>query len=144
MILIALTVFLGIKSYQAIQMHSCPISNSLWITQYACAREKALDEKKLLFIDIGAPFCSICKALDNTLFKDAHVLEALKDVVAVKLDGSLDENSALMQQHKVIGFPTLLLVDPKEEIVIKKWGPELYGADPQIFVDELKALIAAF
>ncbi len=113
-------------------------SHAPWQTDYEQARMQAQKMQKKLLVDIGAPYCSICKAIDASLFADAAVQEYLQQhTVPVKLDGSLSKNSELLKQFHVLGFPTILLIDPQTQEVIKQWGPELYGVAPRSFIDEL-------
>jgi len=140
-ILLAVAVFIGFKAYQATVTPSCPQVESIWQTQYACARTAAVEQGKKLFLDIGAPYCSLCKAIDRKIFTDKRVITALAQVVPAKLDGSDDTNnqcSMLQQKFGVRGFPTILLVDPKSEKIIRKWGGEVYDMSPQEFIDELE------
>lgn len=109
-----------------------------WHTDYQQAKEEARTQNKKLFVDIGAPFCSICKAIDATLFSNTLVQEALDTAaICVKIDGSDTKNQELLTQYHVLGFPTVLLLNPDDGTVIKKWGPELYGMEPQNFINEL-------
>ena len=106
--------------------------------------KKPQQSHKLLFVDIGAPYCSICKAIDKTLFSDMHVKVTLKEylnTIPVKVDGSDPANAALMKQFKVIGFPTVLLINPETQEIIKQWGPELYGMAAAEFIDQVKNAI---
>lgn len=116
-------------------------SRYAWHTDYESARQEAISARKLLFVDIGAPFCSICKAIDKTLFASESVRESLDvRVVAVKIDGADSKNADLIKQYHVLGFPTILLINPESQEVIKQWGPELYGKPEQEFIRELKAI----
>lgn len=113
-------------------------SHTGWETDYKAALEKARAAHKNLFVDIGAPFCSICRAIDASLFSDAAVLSFLKEnTIPVKLDGSLAQNESVMKQFQVLGFPTILLINPETQEVIKKWGPEVYGMKTQEFIDQI-------
>jgi thioredoxin:protein disulfide reductase len=113
-----------------------------WQTDYASGRNKAFESQKLLFVDIGAPYCSICTAIDKTLFSSESVQNAIEKVaVPVKIDGSLSANSEIIKHYKVLGFPTILLIDPKTEQIIKQWGPELYDTSAEQFIQEIENLI---
>lgn len=141
MTLFALAALIGIKAIQAKRLIS---SHSQWQSDYTQARSHAIDQKKLLFVDIGAPFCSICKAIDKSLFADSAVQSFLEsNTVPVKIDGSETANAHLMKRYKVLGFPTILLINPETEDVVKQWGPELYGKNPQSFITEVYALLTA-
>lgn len=136
LVLIAASGFLAFKTYQAFA--NTQVASHNWQTDYTSAKQQAMDQNKKLFVDIGAPFCSICKAIDATLLSNKQVEDALNKVaVIVKVDGADSKNSELIKQYQVFGFPTILLIDPASQEVIKKWGPELYGSSPEKFIEEL-------
>lgn len=108
-----------------------------WENNYATARHRATD--KLMFVDIGAPYCSICKSIDAKLLHNPQVEEYLKqNFFPVKINGGNAANDYVLNQFHVMGFPTILLVNPKTEEVIKRWGPELNDVSPEAFIQELK------
>lgn len=128
----------AVKSYRT---SACIDQQNPWQTHFITARQEALDKQKLLFVDIGAPFCSICKSIDKKLFSSDLVRNAIEAfAIPVKIDGSTSENAKLIDQYKVLGFPTILLINPETQEVIKKWGPELHNTSPEQFVSELKLL----
>jgi len=134
--LLAGSVYLSYEAFKKIYTKS---THSAWQTDYKAALETARAQNKKLFVDIGAPFCSICRAIDTSLFADSSVQAFLTDnTVPVKIDGSLAENTDLMKQFKVLGFPTIILISPENQSIIKQWGPELYGVLPQEFIQQVK------
>lgn len=111
-----------------------------WESNYASARNLA--GNKLMFVDIGAPYCSICKSIDTKLLHHPKVEAYLKEhVFPVKINGGNSANDDLLNQFHVMGFPTILLVNPKTEDVVKRWGPELNDVSPEEFIKELKNFI---
>lgn len=135
-LLLASSVYL---SYEAFKKFYTKSVHSSWQTDYTAALEKARLQNKKLFVDIGAPFCSICRAIDASLFADNSVITYLQEnTIAVKLDGSLAQNADVIKQYKVLGFPTILLINPENQQIIKQWGPELYGNLPQEFIQQVK------
>lgn len=114
--------------------------NGLWMTDYDEANQKALLSSKKLFVDIGADFCSLCKAIDSQLFNNDVVKKHLKEFVTVKVDAT-DEASypycSLKPTYNIIGVPTILVIDPVNKKLIKKWGGELYNLTPDEFIEEL-------
>lgn len=134
--------FLAFKAYQWHQTSSCAHEKNAWQTDYECAREEALAKHTLVFMDIGAPFCSICKAIDTTLFSQESIRTAIDSVaIPVKIDGSNPANAMIIKKYQVLGFPTILLINPESEEIIKKWGPELYDIKPEQFISEVKSLV---
>lgn len=75
------------------------------------AKALAGKEKKLVFIDFYADWCQPCRMLDATTFKDPKVVEWLgKNTVAIKVNG--DNSPKLIDQFKVVSFPTLVFLKP--------------------------------
>ena len=138
--LVAVSVVLIFKSYQALYLGECPIVESQWYTDYQCAKDIARHEKTLLFVDIGAPACSLCSALDRTLFANQDVLTALKAYTCIKIDGSKSENKPIIATYGIVGFPAILIIDPQNEKVIHRWGPELYGIQPEEFINRVEQI----
>ena len=134
--------YIGFKCYSVPENNAANAQENKWQTDYVLAQQEAITHNKLLFVDIGAPFCSICKAIDKTLFANQSVRSSIETIaVPVKIDGSSAENAELIKQYHVLGFPTILLVNPGTQEVIKQWGPELYGKNSQEFIDEIKRVV---
>ncbi len=139
--LLALSVHLFFKAYQSVTEPIVHESSS-WEKHYETALDRAKKENKKLFINIGAPFCSICHALDDTLFKNEQVLESLNKCVMLKVDGSQANHPVCCNKaYNVIGFPTILVVDPATCCVIKRWGAELYDTKKEAFIEDIEACI---
>jgi thiol:disulfide interchange protein DsbD len=124
----------GYKSYIA---HP---TDTFWQTNYAQAKERALQEHKKLFIDVWARYCSICKMINNTTLKDDAVKEALNNYIPVKIEGT-DENEEsykeVKEKYKIVGFPAFLIVDPATEKVEQRWSSELYQMPKDEFIEKL-------
>ena len=136
-LLIATSVLISVQYYFAGQYLQENI-DTFWNTNYESALQQAQKSHKPLFVDIGAPYCSICKSIDKNLFKNIHVRVALKtETIPAKIDGSAPENAELIKRFNVIGFPTILLINPETQEIIKKWGPELDEMQDHEFVEHL-------
>lgn len=145
MLLVSSSVLLTFKGYQAAYATAPIMENKAsWYHEYQKAKQQAIAQGKKLFIDVGASFCSICKAIDREILTNDSVIAALDaHTIPVKIDGSdaNEENFAYVKAHyKVIGFPSIFLVDPSTETVIKRWGPELYSTPKEQFIKEIKEL----
>lgn len=87
----------------------------------------------------GSDWCGWCIKPDEEVFADKRFkLWASNSVVLVKLDyprkkkiraSLLKRNRALAEQYGVTGYPTVLLVNPEDETVIRKWGYYKGGFD---------------
>jgi thioredoxin-related protein len=119
-----------------------------WTDNYEKALAQAKAEKKLVLLDFtGSDWCGWCMKLDKEVFSKADFKAFAKDnLVPVTLDfphgkklpkHTADQNAKLQHEHKVNGFPTLVLLDADGK-KINQWGG--YSAT---FFEELKAKVAA-
>lgn len=139
--LLALSVHLFFKAYQSVTKPTTA-PHSFWECDYQAALERAKAENKMLFINVGAPFCSICHALDDTLFQHEAVIETICKCVPLKVNGAEPNHPVCCnKEYNVIGFPTILVVDPATCNVIKRWGAELYDTHHEAFIKELHGCI---
>ena len=87
------------------------------------ALAEASRAKGFVLVDFFATWCSPCKVLDATAWKDPGISKLLEDhkVVALKLDAE-KEGKALASRFAVRGYPTVLLVNPKGQEVMRFMG----------------------
>lgn len=117
---------------------------SAWFNDYDQAKEKALKEGKLLFIDIGATYCAACASLDQRIFAVEKIQEVLSAFVQLKVES--DVHTTSYERLKSIygkyieGYPTYLVVDPKTDTVLKKWSVEIEDLSMAGIVDELEKI----
>ncbi len=92
-----------------------------WGHDYTVAFAKAKASGKKLFIDFETTWCGPCKTMDEWIWTDAEVAAALNaGFVGVKLDGDIEK--ALVKQHKVSGYPTMIVLDPKGVEIVRAVG----------------------
>lgn len=85
-----------------------------WEKDEKTAIAKATADKKPVLIDFGAEWCKACKELDEFTWPDARVRAESSRYVSVKVDATDDENpetKRLSQKYKVVGLPTVILLD---------------------------------
>ncbi|MBU8848788.1 MAG: thioredoxin family protein [Desulfobacterales bacterium] len=71
----------------------------------------AKNQNKHIFLYFHADWCTYCKDLKKTTFKNKAVLDYLKDnFISVKVD--TDKNNKLATQWNVKGLPTLWFLKP--------------------------------
>lgn len=108
---------------------------------YEMLRKQAQEQNKLLLLDFTADWCSLCKKLEKQFFSEPIIVQELpKRVIPVKIDCTTDENAdsvSLRKKFTIIGFPTILLINPHTQTVIQKWSADLNDKDPQEFIDQL-------
>lgn len=84
----------------------------------AIARAKS--EGKLVFLDFSAKWCTPCKWMEETTFKDPIVRQELSEkFVAVKVDIDESEGAAVKEAYDINYLPTMLIINEKGQIVSK-------------------------
>lgn len=72
---------------------------------------RARAEKKLVFVDLSADWCSYCTRMDDEVFTDSRVRTALLTFVPIKLDTDTAGGRGVANRYRVNGLPAFLLVD---------------------------------
>jgi protein disulfide-isomerase len=117
-----------------------------WTEDYSAGLARAKKEHKLLVLDFtGSDWCVWCKRTDKEVFETQRFKDyADQNLVLVKVDfpnsiPQRDEvkaqNARLKEKYDIEGFPTLVVLDPSEKVVVKQVG-YLEGG-PDAFIAEL-------
>ncbi|WP_010178425.1 thioredoxin family protein [Aquimarina agarilytica] len=102
------------------------------------ALEKAEQDKKFIFLDIYADWCSPCKKLKRISFKNEAVGEYYNEnYVNIAVDGETKEGRALIDKYSVRSYPTLLIIDYHGNLRTKVVGFK----KPQILINFGKRII---
>jgi thiol:disulfide interchange protein DsbD len=123
---------------------TAPDDHGNWATSYTDARAQARTEKKFLFADFGAAWCSSCTTLKRAVLDTPVVSTVLNKTIPVYIDctNPTHESCATVQKKfGVKGYPTVLLIDPETETIRGQWGSELLNKKPEFFAQELETLI---
>lgn len=116
-----------------------------WLTQYEEAVKQSKDQSKpLLLFFTGTGWCPACAKLEQEVFDTAVFAELAGDkYVFVKLDFPQDkslidgqtaaQNKQLLKKYDVRSFPTVILLEPKNQVQIgitgyRPGGPRQYAA----------------
>lgn len=85
----------------------------MWYDRLDDAMKAAKAERKLIFVDFRADWCTICREMEAHVFPDPTVLPWLNRMTLLKVDCTTNEGepAALMKRFGVIGLPTLLILD---------------------------------
>ena len=89
------------------------------------AYETALNNHDKIIIDFYADWCIPCKELDGLTFSDPEVIKALSEFSAYKVDMTKtmsDETAVIREKFKIVGMPTVLLIDSKGEEIHRITG----------------------
>jgi len=93
-----------------------------WIhDDWAKAKAAALEEKKLVAIDVWATWCHSCLSMKNFTLKEAPLAEVASTHVWLALDYDLPANAAFFARFPISAFPTFMVVDPAKDEVVARW-----------------------
>lgn len=82
------------------------------------AKQRASKEGKLFFVDFYANWCTPCKWMDSTTFKDKEVIKTLNNnYVAIKIDIDTKEGFSVKEKYQISVLPTLLIFNSDGELV---------------------------
>ncbi len=85
---------------------------------FESAMTKASEEGKLFFVEFYADWCTPCKWMDKTTFRDKDVIDLMNsNYVALKLDIETEEGSDLKNQYSVRMLPTIIIFNAKGEMI---------------------------
>jgi thiol:disulfide interchange protein len=99
---------------EGIQFHQGNWNEALQIAQ---------ESEKLIFLDVYATWCGPCKKLKTTTFANAEVgTYFTQNFINVAVDGEAGEGIELAKKYGVRGYPTLLFINSKGEVVKQTAG----------------------
>lgn len=121
----------------------------IWETDFEKAKTQAAASNKYMLLDFtGSDWCSWCIKLNKEVFgKEEFKTYAKANLVCVELDFPSkkkigkklkEQNDKLAKQFKVRGYPSVLILSPKGELV-EKTGYRKGGPEP--YVEHLKEII---
>jgi len=141
-LLIISSVLLSTQAfYQIYFKQELACENSNWHTNYESALKIAHAQNQKLLIDCGADWCSICKAIDKHVLNDPDVKNVLCDLVLLKVDATNQDSEPYMtikNKYRLFGVPAILLINPQDQVLIKKWGSDLYDIPKSEFIQDLR------
>ncbi len=92
-------------------------SSPKWEKYSEKSYESALNNEKIL-VDFYADWCIPCKEFDALTFSDSRVIDALSEFKTYKVDMTKtmsDETAEIREKFKIVGMPTILLINNKGE-----------------------------
>jgi thioredoxin-related protein len=102
-----------------------------WVKDLATAQALAKQENKLVMVDLFTEWCHWCQELEKKVYPDARVVRLVREgFVAVKVDG--EQNRKLVEQFKVEGYPTVVILEPGGSEIKRITGyepAEVFAAD---------------
>jgi uncharacterized protein YyaL (SSP411 family) len=109
-----------------------------WRTDYAKARQEALETGRPILIDLGADNCYWCKQLHLRTFKDPAIVDLLNNRY-IPLEIDVERNPGLAKTLRVSSFPTLVFASPTGKI----FGYQEGFLEAKPLEEHLKRVLAA-
>ncbi len=100
----------------AVAVYALIPSNSKSINWQSYDEQTLANADKAVIIDFYADWCIPCKELDAETFSNQKVIEKSKNFIAFKADMTKSlspEVELLREKYKIIGVPTVLIIDSK-------------------------------
>ena len=111
-------LFIFLVSISIASANSNPSSGFFFEGAFIDAKHKAGEEGKLFFVDFYANWCTPCKWMEESTFKNAEVINMLStNYVALKIDIDDLDGYSIKQQFQVSVLPTILIFNSKGELI---------------------------
>ena len=105
------------------------------------AKEKALQENKLIFVDCYTVWCGPCRRMAATTFKDQRVGDFYNpNFINLKIDMEKGEGKTLAKTYGVRSYPTLIYLNGDGEVVHRTTG----GRPAEPFIQLGQAALSKF
>lgn len=88
-----------------------------WDRALALARER----DRPLFVDVWAPWCHSCLALEAEVLTDRALAPLADDFVWASIDSERESSSAFLARFPLEASPTLWVIDPRREAPLVRW-----------------------
>jgi thiol:disulfide interchange protein len=140
--LIAASVFAFFKAFQT----QYPVASdkygtaSSWYTNFEQALQVAQEQKKNIFVKIGAPYCSICKTIDRTILSQKEIADFITThYIPFVIDNKEEnpEHAQLQQTWNIRGVPAFFILNPQGERQ-HRFGSEIVDWPRAKFIAMLK------
>lgn len=93
----------------------------VFLEGYEAALSKAKQQNLPLFVDAWAPWCHTCISMKEFAFKDAALHDVATKFVWAAVDTERETSAAFLQKFPMDVWPTLWVIDPKNEKPLLKW-----------------------
>lgn len=101
----------------ALQVAGTPPPSISWSHDLETAQKRAAKERKPILLDFSAEWCTPCKKMLQTTYKNKSVIDKSRKFVSVLLD--YDKQKAVAKRYAVDSLPTLLFFSPDGKEVLR-------------------------
>jgi thiol-disulfide isomerase/thioredoxin len=102
---------------------------------WAGVRQKAIEQNRLIYLDVSTTWCGACKILDAKIFPQKAAGDKYNSLfVNYRVDAEKGEGIDLAKKYQVSTYPTHLFIDPKtDKIIFRTTGAIVSGisGDPR-------------
>src|SRR5579863_1524252 len=88
-----------------------------WTESLDGAKKVAAKDKKVMMVDFWAEWCSPCKQMLATTYKDKTVVERAKQFVPVLVN--VDKQADVAKKYDVSAIPTVIFMDGKGKVLVR-------------------------
>jgi thiol:disulfide interchange protein len=106
------------------------------------AIQAAADANKPLIVELGASWCKPCRIFEQRVLTDPRVREAMRDVIFVRYDIDTPRGKDAARRTRSRGVPTVLGIDHRGYIRVKKVGTEPTADEFLVFMRQAREVLA--
>ena len=107
-----------------------------WIhDDYAAALARARAENKPIVVDLWAPWCHTCLAMQQTVLADPALADVAGRFIWLALDTDRPQNFAAVDVLRPGAWPTFYVIDPKDESVLARQVGSCSPAEWRAFLE---------
>ena len=118
LLFVLMGVFMMLASHAASYRSHYDDINTFTEDEYDIAIQKSKLENKLVLLDFHAKWCTPCKWMEKTTFKDERVLEVLNNkYVTIKVDIDDFDGFDLKEKYAVQTLPTLIFLNKETKVI---------------------------
>ncbi len=85
-----------------------------WRTDYQQCLAEAQETRTPILLDFWGVSCKACTMMDATTLQDKRVQNELQKCLCLSIQGDSDEGARLAEKYGILGFPTFLILLPKQ------------------------------
>jgi len=120
LVFISLLLSFGCKSKQYVEQEVIEEDSK---ESFVEVLDRAAAEDKIVFVDLYTDWCLPCQLMDEVVYSDPLMLEYLNsNFIILKVNAEEGEGPDLKVIYEIKEYPTLLFVDPKGKVLLRKNG----------------------